>query len=554
VAISSSAALTLSGSGIKVASGEELPHIMDGPGELEQTMQPFPAHSLGWFCLGYHMSDVLGRDKCIADLLLRSQVAPAELCTATVARPVLAKLLSLHANWVTVHPSSVATVTVLIDGSPRPHSLAPCVQEWVPVVAKQCCGRALVRWRLLPAVFLTIASGLRRGHVVCLKCYTCNSVYAGCWKWLQVLDCSNFPDGFHKPLLASTSTSLGHRWFFATPQVVVEFTLLAYLLGLLARGGVSFTAFAVVYTGMWSASMRGTMYMQRTHFLQKLELNVIAYASVLMFAESGLDVKDFIWHLRPHHEADDFAGLLVLVRQAFALLSAAHACWLFRRVRALITDGKWCIQTSICNARDCNPVFSAAIREGYFKGCVERPVRGSLYCKAHGHGHGSRKAAASDDVKVTSHRKVVKDDGVFLEYRVEGVWLPATVVDTADVRAYEKWMLRKRTPTLLDEECNKDTRKGVDETVCGRKTAGIFVAVTPCLQIAAITPMFASESVAQLLLFLLNLRTLFEDLVYVIYDNACAVVRHLRKRLRESPPADPDDAAWKWLMAFKVGH
>jgi hypothetical protein len=460
----SSKALIVSGPRIQVVSVAETPHIMDGPGELQQTMQPFPPHSLGWFCLGYHMSDILGRDKCIADLLLRSQVAPAELCTASVVRPVLAKLLSLHANWLTVHPSSVATVSVLVESSSRQHTLATCAEEWVPVVGQQCCGKALVRWRLLPAVFFTIASGLRRGQVVCLKCYTCNTVYAGCWKWLQVLDSSNFPDGFHKPLLVSTS--LRHRWFFATPQVVVEFTLLAYLLGLLARGGISFTAFAVVYIGLWSSSMQGTMYMQRTHFLQKLELNIIAYASVLMFAESGLDVRDFIWHLRPHHEADDFTDLLLLVRKAFALLSASHGCWLFRQVRALIADGKWCIQTSICNARDCNPVFSAAIQEGYFKGCVERPVRGSLYCKAHCHGHAhGRSAAASDDVKVSSHRKTVKSDGVFLEYSVDGVWQPAAGVDKDDVRAYEKWMLRKKTPALLEEECNKDTRKGVDETL-----------------------------------------------------------------------------------------
>jgi hypothetical protein len=53
------------------------------------------------------------------------------------------------------------------------------------------------------------------------------------------------------------------------------------------------------------------------------------------------------------------------------------------------------------------------------------------------------------------------------------------------------------------------------------------------------------------LLFLLNLRTLFDDLVYVIYDNACAVARHLRKRQRSSPPADPEDVAWKWLLALK---
>ena len=219
------------------------------------------------------MSDVLGRDACIADLLRRSHVAPDELCIASAVRPVLARLLASHMNWLTVHLRNVATVAVIKAACPAKHCLATCVQEWVPATVRECCGRPLVRWRLLPTTFFTLAAGLRPGHVVCLRWYSCKTVFAGCWKLPDVADDSLFPDGFHAPVLACASLK-ECRWFFATPQVIFEIPLLHYTLGLLARGGISFTAFTVVYTGMWLASMQGTMYMYRTKFLQKLEVTI----------------------------------------------------------------------------------------------------------------------------------------------------------------------------------------------------------------------------------------------------------------------------------------
>ena len=56
---------------------------------------------------------------------------------------------------------------------------------------------------------------------------------------------------------------------------------------------------------------------------------------------------------------------------------------------------------------------------------------------------------------------------------MEDVWLPAAVVAKTDLRAYEKCSLRK-VSEIPEQECNKDTSKGVDQTVVGRKTAGMF--------------------------------------------------------------------------------
>ena len=514
-------------------------------------MLPFPAHCLGWFCLGYHTSDLLGRDACIADFLLRSGVALPHLCTPAAVRPVLEMLLSSHTNWLTPSPSNVATATFFSNTMPIKQSLATSVQEWMPVATGMCnCGKRLVRWRLLPATFFTLAYGVRSGNIVCLRCLSCKSVYAGCWKWLQVQDDSDFPNGFHAPLLTSTALA-GGRWFFATPQVVFECVLLAYFLGFVARGGLSFTAIAVVYEAVWSASLKNTQYRHRTHFLQKLELNVIVFASVQIFWESGIDFSSFVWHLRPHHLGADFSNLLVLVRKAFSLVAGSHSCWLFRTVRLLVLDGKWSMQTRICNARNCNSCCSPDIEVGFFKGCTERPLKGSLCCRDHIRADGQLQQAPGPDAeRITEHRKIVRDGGLFLEYRVGGAWVHADVVDVGAIRAYERTLLRKKKSQAEEGSCNKDDWKDIDETVVGHKNAGCLVAVTPCLQIAAITPLWGSESITQLLLFLLALQTLFTDLAYVIYDNACPVARHLRKRLRENPPADPENPAWKWLIAL----
>jgi hypothetical protein len=195
-----------------------------------------------------------------------------------------------------------------------------------------------------------------------------------------------------------------------TPQVVFEVVLVVFLLGLLARAGVSFTGFIAVFNSLWHSSFENTMYSRREHLLKKMEMAVISYSSAQMLKESGVDFAAFRWHLRPHHVAEDFADLLALVQQAFRALSAAHACWLFRRVRALIVDGKWCIQTRVCNARFCNPVFCEDLKEGYFKGCCKRPAPGSWYC-AH---HALITHQGYTGPKVTNHRKVLLPSATYL--------------------------------------------------------------------------------------------------------------------------------------------
>jgi hypothetical protein len=128
-------------------------------------------------------------------------------------------------------------------------------------------------------------------------------------------------------------------------------------------------------------------------------------------------------------------------------------------------------------------------------------------------------------------------------------------VPVEHIRAYEMKLLRARPVHHADlhgESCNKDAKKDVAETtVCGRKSSGILVAVTPCLQIVAIRPMYTSESLTQVLCMVLALLALFGDLGFVLYDNACSVVRHLRKQLADRGRQGQDVNGWAALLALK---
>lgn len=99
-------------------------------------------------------------------------------------------------------------------------------------------------------------------------------------------------------------------------------------------------------------------------------------------------------------------------------------------------------------------------------------------------------------------QQVTDGQGVHLQYKIGDVWHAATTVATGAVRKYELQLLRRQgsrqdAEARVDQEialasrvrsfcedssCNKDERKDTDEPSCGRRTAGILVAVTPCLQ------------------------------------------------------------------------
>ena len=272
----------------------------------------------------------------------------------------------------------------------------------------------------------------------------------------------------------------------------------------------------------------------RTHFINKLTMVLLAWGACRLFRAAGQSLDSFQWHMRPHHESMDFEKLLGQVRLAFDGVSSAHRCKLTDLLPAIVVDGKWCVQTPVCNVRNVGMEWSGDLRVGFFAGCVRRPTKGATFCSS----HSCECTTAPEDIKITSHREKNVGTHMELEYEVEGTWIRSSLVEASQIRAYELGILRKRATTKSPAEtgtCNKDERKGVQETFCGRKTAGILAAVTPCLQIAAIKPMFATESPTQVAIFVHRVTNLLPRTKYVVYDNACGMVRFMRRSLSRHP-------------------
>ena len=399
-----------------------------------------------------------------------------------------------------------------------------------------------MRWKLLPAVFLTLAAGLLHGHVLVLRCFRCKTAHAGPWVWNDVEENANFPAGFHHPRCALQEWT-NSRWFFATPQIVWESTLLSYFFNCIARGGMSLTAAAWVYNKLWISTMKNTMYTDRGSYVKKLCVAILTWSTLSLLLGSGLEISAFTWHLRPHHVSTDFADLLKLCQQAFDRTAASHICPLWNHVKAIIVDGKWCTQTRICNERGSGGTWNKTLLTGFFKGCTLRPITGAYFCAQ----HQADAVLAPEESQISEHREVNDGTAMKLEYLYQGLWASRDSVPAKQIRAYEMSLLRpKKTPSSESTVvCNKDSRKEVVETFYhGRKSGGILVGVAPCLHIMAVKPMWGAESLTQVLLMIVALCMVVGDLAYVLYDNACAMVRHLLKQDRVHKKKDSGAAGW----------
>jgi hypothetical protein len=409
---------------------------------VADVLSPLPPCCLGWICLGYHLSEAPGRVASIVNLLVSSGMVSPTAATPDVVTRVLSRILREQPHWITLSQTPLRTVTRVVHSDPPSHSLLPSTSEWAPYGAPAICtcGKPLLRWRAHSAVFFTLAQGMLQGHVIFLRCFSCNAVYGGDWRWDNVPENSSFPDGFHAPRKVHT-TSTHRRWFFATPQVCWETVLLQFVMGNVARGGMSASATFDVYDLLWSSSMTGTMYAWRTHFIAKLTNALMTWSSLRLLEDSNIPFHDFAWHLRPHHESTDFERLVPLLRRAFDHLAALHSCWLFDAVRAVIIDGKWCVQTLICNERGSSLVWHAGLAHGYFRGCDQRPVAGAKFCRR----HLDECTIAPEEGDVTAHREVPHSGGISLEYKRNHVWISARDMPVAQIRAYETKLLRRHS-------------------------------------------------------------------------------------------------------------
>ena len=176
-------------------------------------------------------------------------------------------------------------------------------------------------------------------------------------------------------------------------------------------------------------------------------------------------------------------------------------------------------------------------------------MKGAYFCAR----HQADATLPPEQCVVTQHREVAGVGVPELQYLYNDCWTEAATVPATQVRSYEMSLLRARKATHeRAESCNRDSRKDVSETSFhGRKTGGILVAVTPCLQIVYLQPMYGSESLTQVLLMVAAVFRVLGNLAYVMYDNACSMVRHIRKQEGTREKQGVSTVAWS---LFKAVH
>ena len=250
--------------------------------------------------------------------------------------------------------------------------------------------------------------------------------------------------------------------------------------------------------------------------------------------------------LRPHHLAADLQPVLESVRSAWQTVAKQHCCPLCKTVPAVVVDGKWNMQCLICNDRGSAYKWNRGLHAGILTGCTARPLRGSKYCAAH-----QPPAGPVEQVTITAHREICEGEAILLQYEVGNrVWQRAAAVPMGAIRTYEMDLLPLREPLLKQPDaCGADPRRGTPEASIGRKSAGILAAVSPCVRVVAIQPMYATESQGQVVSFLDDILQMLPRTAWVIYDFACGIRRHIcaQLSLRRSKP---EASRWQALDAL----
>jgi hypothetical protein len=238
--------------------------------DLEVLLRPLRPEHLGVLAIGCLTADAPARPSAVRKLLFTN--FGVEVTIDQLSR-VINRVQSSHPQLLggfscgeaILQPSSVAYAALLSQQYVPVHSPSKCVID----------QGTLVRTKTVPTTCFTLAFGMCQGEVLILRCVTCGAAYAGPWCWPTGGDGKTFPDGHHQPKSVTNLNLLDrNRWFFATPQVCWETSLLKYFLLLAARGGVSWTALFTVYYTLFAASFAGTKYSHRTHFITALEVAV----------------------------------------------------------------------------------------------------------------------------------------------------------------------------------------------------------------------------------------------------------------------------------------
>ena len=149
----------------------------------------------------------------IAMLLKQSGRGPEGIIQADNVRRVLQRLATMRPGWIDCAAdqcSNLSTCTLWGTFGRSALPLAAAVMNFAEYAGLQsCCGEALSRWRTTTATFITLGRGIKQGQMILSRCFKCESVYAGRWRWRKIPeDYPKFPDGFHIPQMMPVATDV----------------------------------------------------------------------------------------------------------------------------------------------------------------------------------------------------------------------------------------------------------------------------------------------------------------------------------------------------------
>ena len=410
----------------------------------------------------------------------------------------------------------------------------------------------------LPVLMMTLTRGWQKGYVASAHCRRCSTTYSNSW---------SFQKGESRGVSISDPSKQEMFQVVAHPRaggkqrgpgkVFVQVQVLLALRSLVIRAKCGFDALADFLTDLHG---HGIDNHDRTLLLNAWILFDVLH--ILWTANATEFLKTQVWHVTARHDAaelrEDFKRAEPALATAFASMHAQHLCSLCAD-KTVAFDVKQSIACQVCNHRDAGHEHIDALGATVMFGCENAPLPRSSYCKEHKPPQQAPEFGYGD--AVIKHKDVDGQRRYQME-RSRG-WcskeqLPDGVVKEYEASLLERELRRKRRrkhwvtsadavrqPEDDQEAPFFDTSQVElrllpdDDNPCGldkshaprRRYGGLLVATLPCGRVVGLKRITGGESLTQVYALLAEICKQ-RPVKYVIYNNACALARHVRNPVR----------------------
>ena len=254
--------------------------------------------------------------------------------------------------------------------------------------------------------------------------------------------------------------------------------------------------------------------------------HILHWGSMRLICEAGqCSLWTVPFHVQPRHLANDFKPLLVLVQRDFQLLCSRHKCPLLKALPLIVLQGK-AVQRRL---------LRLSLGHGHARRLLHR-----LYGPT-----SERQQVLPEPSPSSAPRGIHKLSSDPEPSRQSRAWVAhARISGHGYLRDEPAPRLVRNTASGTATSCSRDPRRGTPETV-SRKSGGALIAVGPCLHVPGVTPMYSSESLTQVAMFVWTILNYCHSLQWAIYDFACGMLPFLARRSSSNQAAA---ASLRWVL------